>query len=441
MADVRILAQKVLPPPGLPRRLALQASLVAIGWGVYLTGSVVFFRLYAGLSAIQIGIGFSIAGFLTLVGSLPLGHLADRIGGKRAWVLGSAAGALSFACYPLVDSFWSFVLVLGAQTLGVALNDAGRTVYAAAAVPREIRVRTLAFVRAYLNAGFTAGAGLGAAAIALDSRPGLLVLVLANAVGLTCNAVLVSRMPDARAEALPGTADRLQPQGAETQSAGTQSAGRAGPWGVLRDRPYMALTLVFGIMFLSEIIFNEIMPLWAVSMTDVPRPVLGALFAINTVMAVLLQVPASRGADGMAGAKRITRWAAVSTAVACPVLAFSGATHGWATVALLALAVVFLTGSELWQWSAQWYFHTDVPPPEQRGAYLGAGNTVNGVFKMIGPAAFTFLTIRTGGWGWWVIAAIFAVCALITRPIVSWVARTPRNGATLPLPEPVPEAS
>jgi hypothetical protein len=47
---------------------------------------------------------------------------------------------------------------------------------------------------------------------------------------------------------------------------------------------------------------------------------------------------------------------------------------------------------------------------------------------MLGPASLTFLAIHTGGWGWWVIAAIFAAAAVATGPIVAWVARTPRNG-------------
>jgi hypothetical protein len=46
---------------------------------------------------------------------------------------------------------------------------------------------------------------------------------------------------------------------------------------------------------------------------------------------------------------------------------------------------------------------------------------------MIGPAALTFLAVHTGGWGWWVIAAVFAVAAMAARPAVSWVDRTART--------------
>ena len=432
MAGPRSLVDKVLPPPGLPRQLVVQTAVVSVGWGIYLTGGVVFFRQYVGLSAVQIGIGYSIAGFLSLVEALPLGHLADRIGGKRAWVAGALVGVLAFASYPLVAGFWSFVLVLGLQTVSQSMTDAGRTVYTAAAVPRENRVRTMAFVRAYLNAGFTVGAGLGAAAIALNSRPGLLILVLANAVGIGISAFFVARFPTVHArpaDAQPATGELALdvPILAEPTPA---EPTRVSPWGVLRDHPYTALASIFAVLYLNEILFGQIMPLWAITMTDAPHPILGALFALNTILAVLLQVPATRSAVSMAGSARLTRLAAVATGIACPVFALSGMTHGWVTVLVLALGVILLTGGELWSSAADWYFVTEVPPPGQRGVYVGAANTLSGAAKMVGPAALTFLAIRTGGWGWWVILALFAVCAVIARSTVGWVARTPRNGVT-----------
>jgi hypothetical protein len=106
-----------------------------------------------------------------------------------------AAGAAAFACYPLAGSFWPFLLVLGAETIAGLLANGGRSVYTAAALPAQSRVRIMAFQRAHLNVGFTVGSRPGAAALALNSRAGLLALVLANAAGMVLNAVVVSRRP------------------------------------------------------------------------------------------------------------------------------------------------------------------------------------------------------------------------------------------------------
>jgi MFS family permease len=414
MGAPRTLLEKILPDAGLPRRLALQSAVFAVGNGTYKTGSVVFFSVYVGLPAVQIGIGLSFAGFLALIGSLPFGHVADRIGGKRAWVLGASAGAVSFALYPLAGTFWSFLVVLGAATLAEVFAGAGRLVYTAAALPAETRVRTMAFTRAYLNVGFTAGAGIGAAALALNSRAGLVALVLVNAAGMVVNALTVARMPDAVAE--PAATDGPRPS----------------PWGVLRDHPYTVLAAIIGMMMLHSTLWGEVLPLWAITMTDTSKPVLGGLFALNTILAITLQVRATRGADTLRGSTRLYRIAALATAVACPVAALSGMTHGWVTIAVLVLAVVLMTATELWSSAAVWFFQTDVPPPAQRGLYLGASRSVGGVAAMIGPAALTWLAVTTGGWGWWVIAALFVAIAVVVQPVVSWVDRTPRNGAVSP---------
>ncbi|GGN88583.1 MFS transporter [Actinoplanes lobatus] len=399
---------KILPPPGLPRALAFQSALYAVGNGTFLTGSVVFFSLYVGLEPVQIGIGLSVAGFVGLAGSFPFGHLADRIGGRRAWVAGAIAEAAAFAAYPLADGFALFLLVISTQTAAETLANAGRVVYTAAVVPKENRVRVMAFARAYLNVGFTVGSGIGALALALDSRPGLLILVLTAAAGTALNAVFVARMPPAVA---PPPADGERPS----------------PWGVLRDRPFTGLAVLFGVLWLHSTVWAEILPLWAITMTDAPKPVLGALFALNTAMAVLLQVRAARGADTLTGSTRLLRWSAVAAAVACPIVALSGWTGGWVTVAVLAVAVVLFTGTELWLSSAQWYLNTELPPAGQRGAYVGMSRSVGGLAKMVGPAGFTILAIETGGWGWWVIGGVFALCGALCLPVVRWVERTPRN--------------
>jgi hypothetical protein len=195
------------------------------------------------------------------------------------------------------------------------------------------------------------------------------------------------------------------------------------------------MSVVFAVLWLHGMIFGEILPLWAVTVTDAPKPVLGALFALNTVLAVLLQVRATRGADSLPGSVRLTRWGALATAVACPVIALSGATHGWVTIAVLAVAVLLTTATELWVSAAQWYLQTEVPPAAQRGAYQGASRSAAGVAHMVGPASLTFLAIRTGGWGWSLIAA----CAAVIQPVIAWLERTPRNGGRS-APEPAPVA-
>lgn len=402
----RFTVSRLLPPAGLPRAIAFQSAVIAIGGGTFITGSVVFFTHVLGLSPVQIGTGLSIAGLTSLATSLPLGGLADRIGGQRAWVVGAVIEAAGFAAYPLVRTFPGFVLVMMVTAAADALANAGRTIYTADAIPPEGRVRTMAFARAYLNVGFTIGAGVGAAALAVNSTAALVGMVLLNAAVLLVNAVVVSRLP-----AIPLTRHELRKR--------SQLA-------VLRDVPYVALSILVGVLWFHAVIFTEIIPLWAITRTDAPKPILGVLFALNTVLAVALQVPATRGADSLPGTVRLLRRGALATAIACPVAALTGMTRGGWTIALLALAVTLTTATELWTSASQWFFQTDVPPAAQRGAYVGMGRMIGSAGRMVAPAGLTLLAIQTGGWGWWVIAAIFVASAVMAGPAVGWVARTPR---------------
>jgi MFS family permease len=360
------------------------------------------------LSPLQIGTGLSLAGLASLFASLPLGALADRVGGQRAWVIGAVAEAVGFMAYPVARSFWAFVLVMTVTGLADTFANAGRTIYSADAIAPEHRVRTMAFARSYLNVGFTIGAGLGAAALAVNSTAALVAIVLLNAAVLLVNAVMVARLPAAPS----------------VRHDGVKRSRLA----VLRDVPYLWLSVLLGVLWFHGVIFNEIIPLWAITHTDAPKPLLGALFALNTVMAVTLQVPATRGADSLLGTVRLLRWGAWATAIACPVAALSGRTHGWWTISVLAGAVMLTTATELWTSAAQWYFQTEIPPAAHRGAYVGTSRMVVSAARMIAPAGLTLLAIQTGGWGWWLIAALFAGCAFVAGPAVAWVTRTPRVG-------------
>ncbi|MGK5518360.1 MFS transporter [Micromonospora sp. URMC 107] len=405
----RFAVSRLLPPPGLPRAIAYQSAMVAVGSGTFLTGSIVFFTEVLGLSAVQIGVGFSIAGLAGVVTSLPLGALADRIGGQRSWAVGALGSALTFAAYPLVTSFAGFVVLMVVAAATDSFANAGRTIYTADAMPAGDRVRTMAYARSYLNAGFTAGTGLGALALAFDSAAALVAMVLLNAALSLLNAGLVTRLPAAPV-------------------VRHGRAATASRWAVLKDLPYVTTAALLAVMMFHAVILVEILPLWAITHTDAPKPLLGAMLALNTVLVITLQVPAARGADSLAGAARLIRRGALVTAVACPVAALAGRTGGaWTVVALLGV-VVLVTTTELWFSAALWFVQTNVPPAASRGVYLGTAQTISSTADVFAPVGLTLLAIQTGGWGWWVVAAIFVGCALAAGPAVGWVARTPRIG-------------
>ncbi len=152
---MRRALQKVLSDDPLIRAMSYQSVLSAFGEGAFLTGSAFYFTQIVGLSAAQVGLGLTIGGLAVFVGSVPLGRLADRVGTRRTWILGSALEALLFASWVLVEGFAAFVAVTIALDLAQTWARAGRNAYRFEVFPRETRVRSLAYMRASRNVGYT----------------------------------------------------------------------------------------------------------------------------------------------------------------------------------------------------------------------------------------------------------------------------------------------
>ncbi|MGI5241616.1 MFS transporter [Dactylosporangium sp. CA-139066] len=399
----------LLPPPGVARSLCVQSLVFAVGNGVFTTGSAVFFLHVAGLSPVQVGVGFSIAGAVSLLLSVPLGALADRFGGRRVWLAGVLAEASVLLWYPWLHGFAAFLVLMPLAALAETLASNGRTVYQAEVLAREDRVRSLAFVRSAMNIGFFAGGALAAIPLAIGTGWAYRAMVLGNALGLLVNAVLVSRMPS--------------PPRAVPAAHPAEPARRGAVW---RDRPFLAVAALCSVLAGHASLTTEVIPLWLTARTDAPRVMLAVLFGANTAMCVALQVLASRGVDSPAGIARALRRGGLAVAAACAALYLSGTTTGWPTIALLLAGSALVTLGELWQSAGYWGVTTELPPPAVRGEYVGAARMSFGVQSMLGPASLTFLAMHGGGLGWLAIAAVFVLGAAAAGPAMAWVTGTRR---------------
>jgi MFS family permease len=395
---VASLADRFLPPTPLARRLSAQSILFAIGEGAFLTGSAVFFTQIVGLSAAQVGLGLTIAGVTTFFFAVPLGRLADRIGPKRMWALAALGEALLYVAWPWITGFGAFLAMMILLELVGGAGHAGRGAYTLDVFAREERVRSLAFMRSALNIGFSIGALLGGLALATGSDTVVRLVPLLTAAILAANALLIGRLPRAAHDESPAEPSQLITPGA------------------LRNRGFLALTTCDGVLGTNQVLLNVVIPLWLVEETDAPRVLLAWLFATNTVMAVLLQVAASRGAETVPGALRAARFSAGFFVLSCLIVLVTHDTLGWATIALVWIGHVTVTGAELYQSAAHWGLVAELSDPDRRGEYQGAavlGGTVGSVWA---PAAYTFLAMNWGTPGWLLIGGIVVLAAIGMHP-------------------------
>lgn len=379
-------ASRLLPPPGLGRRLALQSAFYAVGSGVFLAGNAVFFTQVVGLSPAQVGVGISVAGLVSFLVSVPLGSLADRAGPLRTWALAALVEAAVYLSYPWIRGFAPFVAVVVVLAVAESAGSSGRGAYTLAAFPPGERVRALAYLRAALNIGFTVGALLAGVALGIGSHAALLAVPVVTGAVMLANAFFVSRLPGTPPEH-PGAA---RPRG----------------YAALRDRPFLVVSLLNGVVVSHGVLLTVTVPLFLVVSTDAPHALLAWLFALNTVIAVLLQVPAARGAESLTGAARATRRAGAVMLAGCALLMAAHWTGSLATVALLTAGYVALTAGELLQSAGAWGLMSELSPADRRAEYQGAFRLGTQLQAMVAPAAFTALAVTWSSGGWLVIGVL-----------------------------------
>lgn len=367
------------------RALLVQTFTYAIGTGMFMAGGAVFFTKYVGLSAVQVSLGFSMAWTASLLAKIPLGVLADRVGGRRAWQAAVMVQAVMFLTYPFVDGFAAFAVVVTVETPATSLGGSGRGKYLGDLFGAAERARTGAVLRSALNTGFAAGAGAAGLALAVDAKWAYLALPLLNAATFLVDAVLITW-------ALP-------------RVAATSPALLRSP--ALRDRRFLALALLTGIFYANGPLLEIVLPLWITHGTDTPQAVVAGALVLNMVLTAVFQLPASKGSEDLPGAVRIQRRTGVVLAAACPVFAVATATTGWLTVAVVVAGICVHTAGELFVSAATWSIGYRRAPAGQRATYLAVYGLGGQLAWAIVPGVATFLLTANGMLGWAVLGVVF----------------------------------
>jgi MFS family permease len=391
----------IMPATKLERDLAIQCVLSAFATGSFLTGTAVFFTQVVGLTGAQVGLGLSIAAAVTVLLQLPLGRLADLVGAKPMWVVASAIEAALYFLWPLIGSMVTFVAMLSVLAVFESAGRNARNVYRIAVFTRETRVRAMAYMRAARNVGYTLGAGAAGVALGLGTAAVKVVPYLTGGL-LVLNAVMIATMLPAITRKLP---DPTDDEGEATVAPPA--------W---RNVGFIGLAACNGVLSSNQVLLNIVVPLWLVERTDAPPALLAWLFGTNTVLAVLLQVRASRVADSIDGSLRAVRWSGWAFVVSCAVLAVTHDTIGWVSIVLIWVGHVTITGAELWQSAADWGFTSELSDHRRLGDYQGVWGIGYQVEPIVFPALYTFLALRWGTPGWVVIAAIGVAAAALSHP-------------------------
>ncbi|HWU21702.1 MAG TPA: MFS transporter [Nocardioides sp.] len=392
--------QRLIPPTPLARRLATQSLLFSVGEGTFNTGSAVFLTKVVGMSAAQAGLGITLTMLVGFLAAYPMGRVVDRLGPKRMWVAAAVGRTAAFAALPFVHSFGAYVAVGAVFGVFEALGDVARESYILDVMNREERLETQAYLYSWLNAGFTIGALLGGAALAVDSLTVIRFTPLFAGALMLCNAVGISRMPQAPHD---------------LRVASGQAREKVPGPSAIRNVGWLITSTFNGTLWTNQVLLNIVIPLWLVERTDAPHVLLAWLFGTNTVLCIFLPTYMAKTVTDVRSARQKIGISTGFFVVSCLITLMTHSTAGLITIALVWLGHVTVTGAELFLSAASWTFQADLMDPRRRGEYQGVGNVCNKLGFVWAPALYTFLAMNWAEAGWLVIAAISVVAAIGVR--------------------------
>ncbi|WP_241238360.1 MFS transporter [Nocardioides pantholopis] len=383
------------PAIGPHRRFVTATAIDAIGSGVFMPVSMLYFLATTELSLVQVGAALSLASLIALPSGPLVGGLVDRYGAKPVLLASNGVQGLGFAAYLVSDSFWVVTLWTLVVTVGrTAFWGAFAPIVTAISAPGE-RERWFGFLGAMRNVGFAVGGLAAGVVVSLDTEAAYAAVVVLNAVSYGVALVLLLAVPDA---ARPAPADRARP----------------GSWGdVLRDRPYRTLLTVQLAYSVAMMVLNVAIPVYATTVLGLPGWVTGAVFTVNTLMIGLGQGLVVTAATGR------RRWRVLvvaNLAFAASFLVLLGASAlgvAVATAVVLIGAIVYTVG-ELLGGPVLSALTAEAAPAHLRGRYLSLVQLTWNVASTVAPVGFAWLLDRGPAPIWAVLAVVSVLAALVS---------------------------
>jgi MFS family permease len=416
--------KEILPiPGGRDGRRMLWINLVdKIGSGLWISVTALYFVVVADLSTARTGLLLGLGGAVGIAGAPMAGRLADRLPLTRVLLgvqlLRAAAGLLLLA----VHGFWALLPLVAAGSFGERAASVLTKLFAAR-VGGPDRARYQAVQRTVVNIGYTVGGLVASAALAFGTTAVYRVLLLGDGLSFVLVAILVARCAEppsatrtvvsrTAADAAPHAVPHaVQPATGRPGSPGTT----ASPW---RDRGYLAYVALDSVMFLYGCALSVGLPLWIVTRTTAPHGLAAAIFVVNTVVVVALQVRLSRHGRTPLIAADALRRVAVWFVLCGPTAALAVLHAPWAaTLAVLGAAVAF-TVVEMIQSAISWELSVALAPDGSQGAYVGVHGLAQSTSRCIGPLLMTSVVIAAGPAGWITLGAVLALAALLQRHLV-----------------------
>ncbi|MYS38388.1 MFS transporter [Streptomyces sp. KhCrAH-43] len=413
--------------PRFPGERALVSGIAvdAVGSGMYVPFSLVFFRHVTGLPLPLIGLVLTVTGLASIAAVPLVGIAVDRFGARTMQISLYVLRGLSFACFPLAHSLPAFVVVALFTSVGTRAFRPAQDARLAELASGTDRDRLQALSRSLSNAGLGAGTMIASVVIATAGDFGYTVTAWLNGASFVAAGFLASRTPPAPPR------DPVAPR---TRSGGYRV--------VAKDRPFLGLVCANLCVALGFSALTSLLPLYATGLLDLPDGLVGSAFLLNTVLCATLGVPVA----ALSRRRFTTRTRAAAAGAALFSVAFIGqAALGTVRpdgvplllTGLLAAVLVMTVGEMVYSPSSG-ALSQFAAPQELRGRYLATYQLSWSLAYALGPMVFTSLIAVDARLPWLLVATTAALGAAV---LVRIERRLPAGAVSFaPVPAPAPAA-
>ncbi len=375
------------------------ASLVNRAGTMVLPFLVLYLTHELGFTATSAGLALGVYGVGSIIISPIAGRLSDVTGPlpiMRASLIGTGILLLGF---PLVHSYAGVLAITLAWAFVSECFRPATLVLVATVVTPQQRKPAYALVRLAINLGMSIGP---AAAGFLAARSFLWIFVVDGATTIIAGIILIA-IPFAAIEKFASERDARASDPVPVPASS-----------LLGDRRMMFFLVA---LFLTGIVFFQHegpMSLFLVKDLGLSPAFYGALFTINTLMIVFMEVPLNSATAHWSHGRAL---ALGSFFFAIGSGAFAFASGPGAIIA----GVVIWTFGEMMLFPQAAAYVAEIAPPARRGAYMGAYALAFNISFALGPWAGTAMFARFGAKALWL--SVFAI-GVISAAMMTQVAVT-----------------
>jgi MFS family permease len=401
----------------------------ALGSGLYLPLSLLYFTVVVGLPLRGVGFALSAATACALPVPLLAGACADRFGARRVVVTSQLLQGVGFCAYLFVHD--TTALFGAALLVGVGERAYWTTVFTFIAETSAARQLDGWYARVSVARSLGLGFGTLLAGAVVGSGSHLLyqIAIIANAASFAVAAMMLG-LAVAGAPSADGTPKPTKPK-----------VTKGGYRLVLRDRPFVLFTatnLAYSLCLTTVVVA---LPVYVVKGLAGPGWLAGILFAVNTGLIFLAQSAVTK----RVAIHRRTRVLIVAGALwVVWALAMAAGPHvpHASLIPFLTVGMLLFTVSEMMQSPTSTALAAAASVDDLRGRYMAVYQYGYQIAKIVAPVLFTQLYVVGRGVPWLVLAVV-AACAIPGLLLVekSLPAKAVRPEAPVDQAEPVPVPS